>query len=163
MNIVVNKKVHCQTKEFAVFLRGYVETSVIDMLKNNSIYNERYNNNNDVFIHLRLGDIAEWGWNESFSYYEKVLSQIEYDNVFVSSDTIDHEIVQKLVNKYNAKRFIMDEINTILFGSTNKHIILSSGTFSFLIGLFALPESDVFIPSNPKFSTNMILPHWRKM
>ena len=57
-----------QTKEITNFLYNYLNT---DKIKSNIIlknpYKERYNNNNDLFIHIRLGDVEKF--NPGIIYY----------------------------------------------------------------------------------------------
>jgi hypothetical protein len=50
----------CQTCEFSHYLKSYFDEDEQknNIIKNN-IYKERYNTNNDVFVHIRLGDIIE--------------------------------------------------------------------------------------------------------
>jgi hypothetical protein len=74
-----------------------------------------------------------------------VLSLILFETGYISSDSIDHEICKKLILKYKLIIYNDNEINTIQFASTNKYIILSSGTFSWLIGIFSF-FSEVYYP-----------------
>ena len=48
--------------------------------------------------------------------------------------------------KYNLHIFQSDEVDTIQFANTCKYVVLSSGTFSWLIGLFAY-YSKVYYPN----------------
>ena len=110
-----------------------------DPVRNNVIkmnpFNERYNANNDVFIHLRLGDIAISNYHLGLEYYLKCLSQIEFNDLYVATDSADHEIIQGLKEKYPSMKMVIDdEIRTIQFGSTCKYVILSHGSFSAVIG-----------------------------
>ena len=66
---------------------------------------------------------------------EKLYSQC--DNIFISSDNIQCKTVQTLINKYNLTLYNENSTDTILFGSTCKYVILSSGSFSFMIGMFS--------------------------
>ena len=55
--------------------------------------------------------------------------------MFISSDENTPPIVQKIIQLYpNANIIEMNEINTIQFASTCKHIVLSHGSFSAIIG-----------------------------
>jgi hypothetical protein len=47
--------------------------------------------------------------------------------------------------KYNLKIIDYDEVNTVMFGSTCKYIVLSNGTFSWLIGFLAY-YSNIYYP-----------------
>jgi len=84
-----------------------------------------------------------------FEYYDKVLQKISFTNGYISSDTIHHEICIKLIEKYNLHIISKDEVATIQFGSTCKYIVLSSGTFSWLIGLFGF-YSQIYYPEEYK-------------
>jgi len=96
-------------------------------------FRERYRNNNDVFIHIRLGDVPYH--NPGLAYYLHCLSLIEFDNLYVATDSMHHPIIYKLHKKYRQMKLIdYDEVGTIQFGSTCKHIILSHGSFSAVIG-----------------------------
>jgi hypothetical protein len=63
--------------------------------------------------------------------------------VYIASDDIQHPLCQSLIEKYNMKIYEADEVDTIMFGSTCKQIILTGGSFSFCIGLFGF-DSKVF-------------------
>ena len=59
---------------------------------------------------------------------------IKFDNLYVSTDDINHNIIKVIFKLYpSAKLVNCDEIRTIKFGSTCKHILLSLGSFSALI------------------------------
>jgi hypothetical protein len=133
-NIELNTDYY-QTKEFSNYLYKYYKTpenqsSIIEANK----FKSRYNNNNDVYVHVRLGDVEHK--NPGFAYYDKALSQLSFEKGYISSDTIDHEICKKLIYKYGLIPIEYDEVETIMFGSTCKNIILSNGSFSYIIGLF---------------------------
>lgn len=133
-NINFNRD-YLQTKDFSNYLYNYYKNpenqqSIIEA--NN--FKSRYNNNNDLFVHVRLGDVSHL--NQGFEYYDKALSQLSFDKGYIASDTIDHEICKQLIEKYNLTPIIYDEVETIMFGSTCKNIILSNGSFSYIIGLF---------------------------
>ena len=146
INISIENNVWCQTKEFSEMLMSYYK---IDENRNkiisNNIVKNRYNNNNDVYIHVRLGDIINYNYIHPFAYYDNVLKTLKFDNGFISSDTIDHPICQDLIKKYNLHIINLDEVNTIMIASTCKYIVLSSGTFSWLIGLLSF-YSKVYYP-----------------
>jgi hypothetical protein len=123
-----------QTKEITNFLYSYLH---LEKNKQNIIdvnpFKDEYKNNNDCFIHIRLGDVADK--NPGLTYYLEALSKIEFDNLFISSDDKNHSIIKDICNKYPLTKVInFDEKKTIQFGSTKKYIILSHGSFSAIIG-----------------------------
>jgi len=112
-------------------MRDYLHS---DNIKSNIIeknkFKERYNNN--IFIHIRLGDIAHN--NPGLNYYLRAIKYIKelnnFDNIYIASDTLTHDIIKKIIEEYpNVNLINYYEIETIQFGSTCKNIILSHGSF----------------------------------
>lgn len=131
-NIILSS--FCQTKQITDEIHTYLNSHKnMEYIMNNNIYNNRYNNNNDCFIHIRLGDVAKW--NPGFKYYDYVLSKLKYDNIYIATDNSSHIIVRKILNKYKNVN-IMDNnlVKIFQYGSTCRFVILSYGTFSAMIG-----------------------------
>ena len=102
----------------------------------NNKYKERYNNNNDCYIHVRLGDMERW--NPGFKYYDSVLSKIKCENIYISTNDNNHSIIKQIKNKYGNVKIMNDDLHDIFqFGSTCRYVILSYGTFSALMGYLA--------------------------
>ena len=134
INNNIRAKSYFQTKRITDIVFSYLNSDKImkDMMYNNK-YKSRYNNNNDCFIHIRLGDVSKY--NPGFEYYDQILSKLKFDNLYIASDSPEHDIIVKLKNKYNNFKFYNGSLeDIILFGSTNKYVILSYGTFSGIIG-----------------------------
>jgi len=144
-NFIFGKYTYCQTREHMEYIRDYFynnnlfETSVIPK----NPYKERYQKNNDVYIHIRLGDVV--GLNPGYKYYDNLLSKISFTNGYISSDTITHPICEELILNYGLEPIDEDLVKTIQYASTCKHIILSNGTLSWLIGFFGI-YSTVYYP-----------------
>lgn len=134
-----------QTKEITNFLHNYLLT---EKVKSSIIYNNpfkfRYNNNNDLFIHIRLSDVAHL--NPGIKYYINAIKNIHFDNLYISTDEKNHNIIIDLLQLYpHAQLINYDEIATFQFASTCKHIILSHGSFSAVIGYLSF-FSDIYYP-----------------
>ena len=136
----------CQTQLTASHVRHIINHNEHNVKMNNP-YKDNYNNNDDLFVHVRLGDIVNLNFYVEYKYYDEIISKLSFNKGYISSDSMDHEICQKLINKYNLIPYNADEINTIQFGSTCKNIVLSNGTCSFLIGLFGY-NSIIYFPGN---------------
>lgn len=134
---------YAQTRTFALIIRDYVQTNWKLKIIHNNTYKFRYSDNNDVFLHVRLGDVTHY--NPGFDYYDKILSNLDFKYGYISSDSINHPICLKLIEKYKLIKIETDEISTIAFASTCKNLILSNGTFSWLVGILAF-QSNVFYP-----------------
>jgi len=144
INANIKLEGYMQTKEFSRFLFKYFQNEEIQMkIKKSNPYASRYGNNNDVFIHVRLGDAL--CHNPGFDYYDNVMSKIHFNDGYISSDTIQHNICKRLIQKYNLKIINTDEVDTIQFSSTCTHLILSNGTFSWTIGVLGF-FSNVYYP-----------------
>lgn len=154
-----------QSPEYANYLREYLSSEDIKQnIINKNIFNDRYNKNNDLFIHVRLSDAVQY--NHGFDYYDNVLQELEFENGFISSDEIDHEICSSLIKKYNLQVIQYNEVQTIMFGSTCKYIVLSNGTFSWMIGILGW-FSKIFYP-DPKLINSwhgdiFIFDDWKKI
>lgn len=159
----------CQSREFALYvLNNFYGTlfnnTMEERIRSVNPYKERYGNNNDIFIHYRIGDLVELNMLNPHEYYERTLEKllnasntsITKDNtssenntsrkIYVSSDSPTHPFIQSLIQKYNATLFDSDSISQlILFGSTCKHLILSLGTLSWLIGLYGFASEKYFL------------------
>jgi len=134
----------CQTSKIAYYIKSKIDSQMNHIISSNPNRN-RYNNNSSVFVHVRLGDTVSMGVSVSYDYYDKVLSSISFETGYISSDSIDHEICQKLIQKYNLTIYNSDELGTIQFAATNKYLVLSNGTFSWLLGLFGF-FSKIYYP-----------------
>jgi hypothetical protein len=156
---------YCQSKLLMDILYEYlhreeIQTKIIQANK----FNYRYQKNNDVFVHVRLGDVHYN--NPGFEYYDKVLSKLSFENKFISSDSLHHPICQQLIQKYNLQPMFIDEVETIQFASTCKYIVLSHGTFSSTIGYLSY-FSDIFYPKYESdkmwYSDLFSIPGWNEV
>jgi hypothetical protein len=134
-----------QTKEIIDLLYNELHTDIVkkNIIEKN-IFKERYNANNDLFIHIRLTDVADR--NPGVQYYLNTIKRMNFDNLYIASDDIKHDIIKEIQKGYQNTTIVKyDEIRTIQFGSTCKNIILSHGTFSAIIGYLAF-YSNVHYP-----------------
>lgn len=136
----------------------YQSTKITDMIyehlhtdeQKNSImmhnqYKERYNNNNDLFVHIRLTDAERF--NPGIKYYLNAIGSVSFENLYIGSDNFNHPMIAHIQKHYpNAVLLRYNPIETIQFASTCKHIILSNGSFSAVIGYLAFFSSTIFYP-----------------
>jgi len=143
-NLYLDDESYMQNKEITKYIYDYLRKEDIkkEIIKKNMYIRK----NNDVFIHVRATDAEKW--NPGYEYYSKILISLQgkYENIFISSDDFNCKVVRELMTNYKMQIFYNNEINTILFGSSNKYIILSHGSFSAIIGWFAF-DSDVYYPT----------------
>lgn len=135
-----------QTKEIMKFLYSYLHS---DPVKTRIIsanpFKVRYNANNDACVHIRLTDVASK--NPGLGYYLPLLSSIKFDKLYIATDDRHHSIIQTILKLYPSASIVTyNEVQTIQFASTCKHILLSHGSFSAIMGYFAF-YSDIHYPS----------------
>ena len=165
-----------QSKKIKNFLYNYLHNDLIKQtIINKNPYKERYNNNNDLFIHIRLTDVEKY--NPGINYYMNAIlfnnnknnnnNNNNIDTIYISSDNTNHSIIKQIINKYPKTKIInYNEIKTFQFGSTCKNIILSHGSFSAIIGYLGF-FSNVYYPeyeSNKKWYGDMFsIDGWTKL
>jgi len=155
-----------QTKEITSLIYEHLHSDHIkNKIMEKNPFRMRYQMNNDACVHIRLGDIAHF--NPGLAYYQKTLSQLTFDKLYITTDQKDHDTIHKLISLYPTASVIeYDEIQTFQFASTCKHIILSHGSFSALIGYLAY-FSDIYYPeydSDKMWYGDMFsIPGWNKM
>lgn len=132
-----------QTAEYAHYLREYInQIDVKSAIVAANPYRVRYEDHtNTVFVHVRLDDARQFA--PSFQYFDSILAGCEFNEGWISSDSINDPICRQLIEKYGLKVWSGDEVDTIQFASTCKTLILSNGTFSWLMGLLAFREDSV--------------------
>lgn len=96
-----------------------------------------------TFMHVRLGDLIRLNKVIPFEYYDEAIKSMNHNHIILSSDTPDHEIIQKLLKKYDISMFIGDEYATIVKGASCRQKILSQGTFSWWIGFLNNDKTNI--------------------
>ena len=134
-----------QNEEITTILHNHLKNNKENIIDKN-IYKERYNNNNDVFLHIRLTDVSRF--NVGIEYYIHCIKLLNYDNIYLGTDNFNDDLIKKLKTLYpNIIFFKEDPIKTIQFGSTCKNIILSHGSFSAIIGYLAFFSNNIYFPN----------------
>ncbi len=145
LSILKEKKI-----DYGLSVKGFFQKPVFvldykkEILSN---FNLIYENteNNDLFIHVRLGDLTTA--NSGTDYYFKAIESIKYNKGFISSDDFDHDIVKTLITKYNLTPYHGKPQSTINFAKNFNNLVLSLSTFSWWIGFLSKAERVIY-PNN---------------
>ena len=84
-----------------VYLDGFFqEPSILknpELISKYKEYLKPINNEkiDDVFVHVRLGDVYNSGMHLPYEYYNNTLEKINFDSGVVASDSLDNDIVKK--------------------------------------------------------------------
>jgi len=130
-------------------------------------FKDRYNQNNDLYVHVRLGDGIHL--SPGLKYYINAIRNVaNYDKLYISTETPDHEYIQTLLKEFPGAELVpYQEVETIQFASTCKHIILSHGSFSAVIGYLAFFTENVYFPEFEKgkmwYGALFFIPSWKKL
>lgn len=130
-------------------------------------FKARYNQNNDLYVHVRLGDIVHC--NPGLTYYINAIRNVSsYDKLYISTETPDHDYIQTLLKEFPAAELVSyNQVETIQFASTCKHIILSHGSYSAVIGYLAFFTENVYFPEFEKgkmwYGALFFIPSWKKL
>jgi hypothetical protein len=134
-----------QDPEFAQRLHAWFRTPAVqESLMAANRHKERYHANNDVFVHVRLDDAS--AWNPGYAFYDRAITESGATSGYISSDSPDHPIVQGLIARHNLQLVEADEVETLMLASTCRHIVLSHGTFSWIMGALGLFSTVYFAP-----------------
>jgi hypothetical protein len=139
-----------ETLDTNLSFHDYFQSRDVTMLTHRYVQSKRKisQKNNDCFIHVRLGDVAQW--NPGAAHYLDILATLNVDRVYVSTDSPDHPIVQPLLQK--AQLYQGTPTETILFAASCRYVILSHGTFSGMIGYLANESTVYFVKESEKTS-----------
>lgn len=163
-NILINvNHFFCQKKEFIIFIKDKFEKVFKENIKKKNKFKERYKKNNDIFLHVRLGDLTgELESEKNRKYYDNILSSFVFEKAYISSDSIESNLCQSLIKKFDLEVLNLNEVETIMFASTCKILILSGGTFSWLIGFLAFFSEKIFYPKHEKpwYADIFIFENW---
>jgi len=137
-----------QSEEISTILHNHLSKNKKNIIDKNP-YKERYKNNNDIFLHIRLGDVAERNYFD-INYYIYCINCLDYDNIYIGTDSFDHELIKKLKTLYPSIIFFdKNPVETIQFGSTCKNIIVSHGSFSAVIAYLGFFSTVYFLHQEP--------------
>lgn len=136
-----------QNEEITTILHNHLKSKKTTIMNKNP-YKERYNNNNDLFLHIRLTDAKKW--NMGLAYYLYCIKLVKYDRIYIGSDNFNDDLIKQIKTLYPKVIYVKkNPVETIQFGSTCKNIILSHGSFSAIIGYLGFFSNVYFMNKKP--------------
>ncbi len=146
-----------------LFKDVFTDSTKRTSLREKNPFRERYGKNNDVFVHVRLGDVPQFC--PSLAYFEKALENISFEKGWISSDSPSHPLVRTLIQKYGLQLIPLPPHRTIQFANTCKHVVLSHGTFSWMMGFFAFDAETIQFPKVKQLwhGDIFVFPEWKEV
>jgi len=97
-------KDYFQSEEITTVLHSHLKDKMKNIIDKNP-YKERYNNNNDIFIHIRLTDTKRDGMI-GINYYIHCINLLKYDNIYIGSDDFNDDFIKKIKTLYPKVIFV---------------------------------------------------------
>lgn len=98
----------------------------------------------DVVVHIRNGDFIQRGYDLPWSFFQRVLGGIKYDNLYVCSDSPTGQTVAEALED-GAQLFHEGVIEDFQFISSFNRIILSPSTFGWWAAYLS-KANKIYIP-----------------
>jgi hypothetical protein len=135
-----------QTKDISQTIYGYLRHRLAKtQIMRCNPFSARYEQNQDIYIHIRLTDLINH--TPGYEYFANLVRKIPHEQLYISTDEETHSIITQMKQTFPKMIILqMDEIQTMQFASTCRHVILSHSTFSAIIGYIAY-YSTVYYPS----------------
>jgi hypothetical protein len=103
-NVIINNNVWFHTSRFCKIIDNYfTENRIFEKIRMKNKFRKRYENE-DLFIHFRLGDVKDKTKN-LHSYIENTIKSINFKKGYISSDDINDKSCQYFINKNSQKIF----------------------------------------------------------
>jgi hypothetical protein len=155
---------YCQTPAICTLFRDiFADIALRQRLRDHNPFRERYGVNEDVYVHVRLGDVQ--AHCPSLAYYEQALAAVPFTKGYISSDSPTHPLVQTLIHKYKLGTVVLPPHQTIQFANTCKYLVLSHGTFSWMMGFFAFNAEKIQYPKikHKWHGEIFVFPEWQEV
>lgn len=120
-------------------------------------------NNNSLFIHYRIGDIMNDRRMLPIEYYLEAINMVDFDKGYISSDNLEHEFCERLISEFNLTPISLNPEKTISFGKNFNKLILSEGTFSWVIAFFSEAEKIICNERKNLWFGDIFFDSWTKL
>lgn len=106
-------------------------------------------NPNDLYIHIRSGDIFESPRNNSYSqpplcFYQKILKTFKFRNAYIISENKSNPIINILLKNFDNVRYKKNKLNIDISYLANSYNIVSSIS-SFVTNIIKLNDKLLFL------------------
>jgi len=163
--IVLSNDLHCITKDFCLFVKKHYEYNENkNKIVHSNLFKDRYVSNNDLYIYISINSINENYVDNMFDFYNENIKSLKYDNIYISSNDINHAVCQKLMTSYSMTIDSSNDIcEKIMFANTCKYLILSSDVVSLIIGIFSFFSKHIYYPIilNSKYNEIFEFLNWK--
>ncbi len=111
-----------------------------------SHFNLSPHKNNNLFVHVRLGDVAFL--NPGLEYYRKCIKQCDFEKGFISTDSPQNPMIKILSQEFSLEIVSSENIAELIdFARRSNFLVLSRGTLSWWMGFLSQAEK-IFVPGS---------------
>lgn len=131
-------------------------------------WRNRIDANNDTFVHVRLGDLENIHERDVSAYVAAIGHP--QGAVYISSDSPQHKTVKGIAAAYPQKSYViganvtggnMSLIEIMQFGASCAHLVISDGSFSWMIGALSSRYTSVrIVPRDILWTGNITMADW---
>jgi len=116
----------------------------------------------DLFVHVRLNDVADANMNLPFEYYDDQIQKINCNNIIISTDSPSHLIIKKLLTKYpNSVLLEAEDASHAIYSGINcKNLIIGPGSFGFCMALFSKENTNIYCINHERIRSHFNVTVW---
>lgn len=144
-------------------LRNFVTNYQNDILKRYLYSNVDKRSNDEFIVHLRMADIVSYVGNLDYDYYKNSIQSMNKLKGYIISDEPNSILTNRLIDDFNLELYHKNEYDDFLFATGFNNMILSQGTYSFLIGFFSKAKNVYYSSRPPVWHGDIFLNTWVDM
>ena len=143
--------------------RKFFEFYENDIKKNMIINYDESVDKNDLMLNYRIGELDGGRRMLPVEYYYEALDSMDFNQGYITSDSLNHKFCIKLIEKYNLIPINLNPADTISFSKNFNKLILSEGGYSWAIG-FLSKASEVICSSRwGLWHGDIYFERWKKL
>ena len=108
-------------------------------------YDKSKPGDNDIVVHIRLGDYVQLNHYLSPSVYLDIINKLEYDNCIIITDDPNNEFIKSFLSLRNCHIMCNSTFDDFAFINNAKRAIISQSTFSWW-ATFLGNQDQVYVP-----------------
>ena len=143
--------------------RKFFEFFENDIKQNMVINYDESVSQNDLMVNYRIGELSGDRRMLPIEYYYEAIESTNFENGFITSDSLDHEFCVKLIDKYGLKPVRLNPADTISYCKNFNKLILSEGGYSWAIGFLSRAKEVICSSRHGLWHGDIYFERWKKL